>query len=220
MDRPFWRLPACWLGLCGHRTESDDTGIWGQCVRCGNRAGFVSRAELRRYADRVLKRPTQESSQADSCPPRENPCQQSGNTDESGTGVGSNSLPPVSPTTPGLEERARRWLKQYDWDGENSVPDLAAEFQSLLDDHAGGGGWRPIASAPKDGTWIVAMREGEHDSFEVGSYDPWMSERFVEVDGGLYRKEPYPAHEWKGFSNMHRMTHWAPLPAPPQSGEG
>lgn len=43
--------PWCFLGLCGHVAASDETGCWGQCRKCGNRAGFVSRAALRRYAD-------------------------------------------------------------------------------------------------------------------------------------------------------------------------
>lgn len=50
--RSLWRLPVCWLGMCPHFTNEDDTGVWGECVECGNRVGFVSRATLRRYLER------------------------------------------------------------------------------------------------------------------------------------------------------------------------
>lgn len=52
MERPWYRLPLCWLGMCACRPANDDTGCWGECVTCGRRAGFVSREVLRRYLDR------------------------------------------------------------------------------------------------------------------------------------------------------------------------
>jgi hypothetical protein len=51
------RKPLCWLGLCQtFRTESDDTGAWGECSLCGKRVGFVSRADLRAFADAEYER--------------------------------------------------------------------------------------------------------------------------------------------------------------------
>lgn len=50
------RKPLCWLSLCPFTSMDDDTGCWGQCIFCGKRAGFVSRAELRAYADRQIDR--------------------------------------------------------------------------------------------------------------------------------------------------------------------
>ena len=75
--------------------------------------------------------------------------------------------------------------------------------------------WRDIASAPKDGTWFVAVRAGEDDSYEVGRYDPGYWDKYTEVSDGLYRKTPELIYEWR-FNNMHRMTHWMPLPEPPK----
>ena len=49
------RKPLCCLGMCPHFTK-DATGIWGECVHCGKRVGFVSSAELRAYADREIDR--------------------------------------------------------------------------------------------------------------------------------------------------------------------
>lgn len=46
----------CWLHLCGHKTNSDADGIWGECVTCGHRAGYVTREQMRAYADREIAR--------------------------------------------------------------------------------------------------------------------------------------------------------------------
>jgi hypothetical protein len=74
-------------------------------------------------------------------------------------------------------------------------------------------GWRPIETAPKDGSWfVVVCVDGE---YEVGRYDPSMYDRYVPVEGGLYRKEQEVGYEWRGFNNIHRATHWMPLPSPP-----
>ncbi len=53
---PIWRkLTTCWMGFCGFRTASDASGIWGECSTCGKRAGYVTRDELRAYADREVE---------------------------------------------------------------------------------------------------------------------------------------------------------------------
>ncbi len=77
--------------------------------------------------------------------------------------------------------------------------------------------WQPIETAPRDGTYFVACRAGEPDSLEVGCYDQLFWPEYVEVDGGLFRREMKPIYDWRGFNNMHRMTHWMPLPNPPPS---
>lgn len=45
----------CWLGKC-RRCQFYDTleGIGGKCTDCGTVHGWVTRAELRAYADRVI----------------------------------------------------------------------------------------------------------------------------------------------------------------------
>lgn len=47
---------ACALGDHICKTKSDEIGIWGECVMCRRRFGFVSRATLRARADRDLAR--------------------------------------------------------------------------------------------------------------------------------------------------------------------
>lgn len=76
--------------------------------------------------------------------------------------------------------------------------------------------WQSIETAPRDGTWflICCDRDG-WDSYEVGRYDPYRSADYVEVEGGLYRKEMRISYEWTGFNNFHRATHWMPAPPPP-----
>ena len=51
------RKLLCWFSLCQtFRTESDNTGVWGECTICGKRVGFVDRATLRAFADaEILK---------------------------------------------------------------------------------------------------------------------------------------------------------------------
>ena len=44
--RPF----RCWLGHA-MVTQSGDTHIWGECIRCGKRAGLVSREAVRRVLE-------------------------------------------------------------------------------------------------------------------------------------------------------------------------
>lgn len=81
-----------------------------------------------------------------------------------------------------------------------SVQELGDEVKRLR-----GGGWRPIETAPKDGTEIlVALCGGEWaTSLMVVSYDadqpdfPWIT-----LDGGQGYHKDAP-------------THWMPLPPPP-----
>lgn len=75
-------------------------------------------------------------------------------------------------------------------------------------------GWRPIESAPKDGTEIITVRMGEEDSYEIQHWFSIERTAYVEVGDGLFKMEKRPSYE--GWSqNGHRATHWRPLPAPP-----
>lgn len=44
-----WHIHRC-------RTEWDNEGIWGECIVCGRRFGYVTREQIRAYADADIKR--------------------------------------------------------------------------------------------------------------------------------------------------------------------
>lgn len=44
-----WHLHKC-------VTESDETGVWGECIVCHARFGFVDRKTLRRYIEAEIAR--------------------------------------------------------------------------------------------------------------------------------------------------------------------
>jgi len=48
----LWRWICCRFGKCWNcRTLSTDDGIGGKCIRCGKIHGWMTRDELRAYAD-------------------------------------------------------------------------------------------------------------------------------------------------------------------------
>lgn len=81
--------------------------------------------------------------------------------------------------------------------------------------------WRPIETAPRDGTHILAYDpEGLHGPVLAVVY--WYvhrGETFKEAEiEGLYRKEIYEHDWWEGAGyTPFRATHWQPLPTPPAS---
>lgn len=53
-DSRWWEFWKWHIHRC--RTESDDAGCWGECITCHRRFGFVSRSDLRAYADAEIDR--------------------------------------------------------------------------------------------------------------------------------------------------------------------
>lgn len=51
--------------------------------------------------------------------------------------------------------------------------------------------------------------------YEVVSFEPLVYPEYVDAGDGLYRREERTVMEWHA-NNWHRMTHWMPLPPPPQ----
>lgn len=50
------RRIVCAFGACQtFSTQSDDSGVWGECHVCGKQVGFVTREELRRYCDQEVE---------------------------------------------------------------------------------------------------------------------------------------------------------------------
>lgn len=67
--------------------------------------------------------------------------------------------------------------------------------------------WQPIATAPQDGTWILAQSSG----WILPELVQWC-ERSYSADG-----QPLEAGYWQSMEDgPFYPTHWMPLPDPPQ----
>lgn len=65
-------------------------------------------------------------------------------------------------------------------------------------------GWKPIESAPKDGTWFLAYGLGPL---------PCQVMQWAEYDGD----GRLTWRDYNGFEYMEGPTHWMPLPDPPET---
>lgn len=76
--------------------------------------------------------------------------------------------------------------------------------------------WEPIETAPKDGTWILAVARGFVPA--VAKWEPgWRkggSFEFVEVE--TFANDDH-WQEYVDTTDPWRPTHWMPLPEPPES---
>jgi hypothetical protein len=71
-------------------------------------------------------------------------------------------------------------------------------------------GWRPISTAPKDGTRILILEDGRHHFLSAWGafYSPFYR---AEIAGWWTSSDPHRAH----VTLPDEATHWQPLPAPP-----
>lgn len=76
--------------------------------------------------------------------------------------------------------------------------------------------WQPIESAPKDGTYFLAVIEGFAPSVCAWQTypDDWEIEPRWCDDLGVWFEEDAAAIEWLN-SSQYAPTHWMPLPEPP-----
>lgn len=72
--------------------------------------------------------------------------------------------------------------------------------------------WRPIETAPKDGTTILVYRFYAPFGWHVMGYARW-SEIGDRISGWL----SYGFSDPPGNLGLGAPTHWHPLPSPPQS---
>lgn len=114
-----------------------------------------------------------------------------------------------------LREKIRAYLLGQLYLQEDHATDMADAILSLMrEEGVDLEGWRPIESAPKDGTEIITMRLGESDSYEIQHWFVIPQTEYVDIGDGLFRKEDrQPYASWS--QNGHRATHWRPLPTPP-----
>lgn len=136
-------------------------------------------------------------------------------------------------TTDKIRELAERWVPTPTtlYPHNDYLKDLreklVGEIRNLLSEAARENGWRPIESAPKDGTEIIGYRE-DAGAFLIRYTAPveFMTEREYEQIG-----ESAEISDWfyADFLSGGRLegdeapTHWQPLPlppAPPETGVG
>lgn len=78
--------------------------------------------------------------------------------------------------------------------------------------------WQPIGTAPRDGTHVLVCSVGKYESGEMsvarwdgvhwqGLVDGFEAVRYMSDFGTEYLEHECP-------------THWMPLPAPPENGDG
>lgn len=71
--------------------------------------------------------------------------------------------------------------------------------------------WRPIETAPKDGTPILACSPGYEGEFQRGSWP-------TTIFWGTYHPNSPGKGEWRDGAGHRRpyFTHWMPLPKSPK----
>jgi len=73
--------------------------------------------------------------------------------------------------------------------------------------------WRPIETAPRDGTWILGYGE---DAGEVFGPRGHLSQQVIQYTGA----GDYPGYEWQMHSHQYacwfKPTHWKPLGKDPE----
>lgn len=94
----------------------------------------------------------------------------------------------------------------------DKVRDLLLDCRAALSDpqiRREVGGWRPIESAPKDGTAILLLYKGHA-----------VEALWECVDSGDGESGKQPAYRWSSefdfFGYGTEPTHWMPLPEPPE----
>ena len=81
------------------------------------------------------------------------------------------------------------------------------------------GAWLPIATAPRDGTWVLLFGgtcnddEGDNDNRPVSGQ--WTND--LNGTTGPYGRWQFAWYEGGYYGAYKEPTHWQPLPTPPQS---
>ncbi len=103
---------------------------------------------------------------------------------------------PIS-ATEGLREKVARTIRET----------VVAEYTAgPLQDRVGE--WRPIETAPKDGTLILAFCVHANARYAGENFSEWteiVTTRWIDHNGGGWT--------WSGICGVH--THWQPIPEPP-----
>lgn len=75
--------------------------------------------------------------------------------------------------------------------------------------------WKPIESAPKDGSWIACW-DGEKVHPVCWVDDPMHHDE--PYTGWAYADETWGGVLWEGYNQVEdQPSHWMPLPSPPKT---
>jgi len=118
--------------------------------------------------------------------------------------------PPMTQT----EREARRRMEDaYNATPQGKVVLVSRDDLRLLLAASGMGEWRPIETAPRDATWIIAycvhanakyVKDAEAEGWVAPTRAQW-----IDHNGGGWT--------WHGMAG--RFTHWIPMPEPPPLSE-
>ena len=80
--------------------------------------------------------------------------------------------------------------------------------------------WAPIATAPKDGTWVL-VAGGDCDGYTGENTGRAVVAQWINYFGGFTDTKcgrwQFAWYDCGYFGTYDAPTHWMPLPAPPQS---
>lgn len=118
---------------------------------------------------------------------------------------------------------AENWIRDMGfekWVSIDFARELERELAAAKKQRDEATSWRPIETAPMDGTVVMLYGDGR---VTCGS---WIAEQDITVSDhvGCYPSgETTPAY-WQshdgGFTEEHPPTHWMPLPQPPREKDG
>jgi len=77
--------------------------------------------------------------------------------------------------------------------------------------------WRPIETAPRNGCWLGLHSDGDMNICKIEYGIPVVLNNGDYDAGGYGRNYKTKAHN--EFSDYERLTHWMPVPKPPQTEE-
>ena len=77
--------------------------------------------------------------------------------------------------------------------------------------------WQPIATAPRDGTWILLAGGGINYGWDGGDAPPCVAGQFTTyLNGGTVDGHwKFAWYDGGYYGEYEDPTHWMPLPAPP-----
>lgn len=112
-----------------------------------------------------------------------------------------------------IHELPEKWREQSIAPKDDCLPTLylrhAAELEAALANQ-----WRPIETAPKDGTLVLLVQPWRRTA--IGSY---RIDQMAHDAGPTWLADDYDEYSTGYASTPLAPAYWMPLPAPPKGGE-